>query len=256
MDKVTFSFGKNWKEYVNSVDAENIDGAKRDITNWLGEDTVSGKSVADIGSGSGIHSYCFHLLGANSIFSFDYDMNSVEATNIFWEKAGKPSNWTVTQGSVLEEQFMSKIPESDIVYSWGVLHHTGDMWNAIKNAASLVKAGGFFFISIYLPSSFIFRSDGQHKRIFNFNRFAYGNAFRKEKNLVDDICTANLPFLGNIIQNSFKIPFCKRNRDGMDEIIMFRRILYPVCTGNNQQNRTFIFISRIMIHKVAVSLRF
>jgi SAM-dependent methyltransferase len=149
VEKITFSFGKNWKNYVESISDDNIYAAKQDILEWLGEFQVRGKSVLDIGSGSGIHSYCFYLLGANKIFSFDYDKNSVEATSIFWEKAGKPSNWTVTQGSVLENEFVSKIAESDIVYSWGVLHHTGDMWNAIKNAASLVKAGGFFFISIY-----------------------------------------------------------------------------------------------------------
>jgi 2-polyprenyl-6-hydroxyphenyl methylase/3-demethylubiquinone-9 3-methyltransferase len=37
----------------------------------------------------------------------------------------------------------------DIVYSWGVLHHTGSMWDAIDRAMSLVGPYGLLWISIY-----------------------------------------------------------------------------------------------------------
>ena len=45
--------------------------------------------------------------------------------------------------------------KGDVVYSWGVLHHTGEMWKAIKDAAKIVKPGGLFIIAIYnrAPSS-------------------------------------------------------------------------------------------------------
>lgn len=147
--KITFSFGKNWQEYVNSVSEENIEGAKQDIVSWIGKENINGKAVLDIGSGSGIHSYSFYLLGASQIFSFDYDVKSVKATLLFWDKADRPTNWKVVQGSVLDNAFLSSISKADIVYSWGVLHHTGDMWKAIENASKFVKDGGFFFISIY-----------------------------------------------------------------------------------------------------------
>lgn len=149
VDKITFSFGRNWKDYVQTIDDQNIKGAQDDIVEWLGEENVRGKNILDIGSGSGIHSFCFYQLGASKIFSFDYDQNSVDATLSFRERVGNPAQWTVTQGSVLDPSFLKNIEKADLVYSWGVLHHTGDMWNAIRNAAGFVKDGGYFFISIY-----------------------------------------------------------------------------------------------------------
>jgi 2-polyprenyl-6-hydroxyphenyl methylase/3-demethylubiquinone-9 3-methyltransferase len=35
------------------------------------------------------------------------------------------------------------------VYSWGVLHHTGSMWQALENAILPVRSGGLLFIAIY-----------------------------------------------------------------------------------------------------------
>jgi SAM-dependent methyltransferase len=147
--KITFSFGRNWRNFVDTVDEENIESAKQNIAEWIGDDNIKGKTVLDIGSGSGIHSYCFHKMGASSLFSFDYDPYSVESTELFRKKAGSPASWMTTQGSVLDKVFLNKISPSDIVYSWGVLHHTGDMWTAIDNASQLVKNNGLFFISIY-----------------------------------------------------------------------------------------------------------
>ena len=37
----------------------------------------------------------------------------------------------------------------DIVYSWGVLHHSGDMWKAIRIASSMVTDNGLFVLAIY-----------------------------------------------------------------------------------------------------------
>jgi 2-polyprenyl-6-hydroxyphenyl methylase/3-demethylubiquinone-9 3-methyltransferase len=148
-EKVTFSFGKNWKKYLKNVTNDQIRDATGDIQEWLGNYIISGKSVLDIGSGSGIHSYAFHLLGVEKVDSFDYDHYSIEATRDLWEKSGKPVNWSVFQGSILDDNFIENLPDYDIVYSWGVLHHTGDMWKAIQNAGSKVRLGGLFWISIY-----------------------------------------------------------------------------------------------------------
>jgi 2-polyprenyl-6-hydroxyphenyl methylase/3-demethylubiquinone-9 3-methyltransferase len=148
--KITFSFGKNWKDYLKTVSKEEIDKAKYDIEEWLGTNFVSGKTVIDVGSGSGIHSLAFYLLGAKTICSFDFDKYSVEATKILWEKEGKPKNWIVSQGSILDKQFLKSFGQDfDIVYSWGALHHTGAMWEAVDNSINLVKSGGKLWISLY-----------------------------------------------------------------------------------------------------------
>ncbi len=144
-----FGFGQNWLDYQTSINQARLITAREDIELWLGQKSLSDCRVLDIGSGSGIHSYCMHAMGARELVSFDYDANSVAATREFHEKAGKPSSWKVIRGSVLDSEFMASLGTFDLVYSWGVLHHTGQMWQAIANAAARVERGGRFFISIY-----------------------------------------------------------------------------------------------------------
>lgn len=148
-EHITFSFGQNWKDFLHTVGEQEILKAIEDIKEWVGNDLTE-KRVIDVGCGSGIHSLAFNLLGAKELVSFDYDLKSVQATQKMWEKANCPSNWTVLEGSVLDKEFLGKLGKFDLVYSWGVLHHTGEMWNAIDNAINLVDKNGLFLIAIYL----------------------------------------------------------------------------------------------------------
>jgi 2-polyprenyl-6-hydroxyphenyl methylase/3-demethylubiquinone-9 3-methyltransferase len=59
------------------------------------------------------------------------------------------NNWKVDQGNVLDTTYLNSLGQFDIVYSWGVLHHTGNMWQALENVVPLVWDGGKLFISIY-----------------------------------------------------------------------------------------------------------
>ncbi len=149
MTKISFSFGENWKNLNQKIQEEDIDRAIEDIEYWIGKEKIKGKNVIDIGSGSGIHSLSLFRLGVKSLLSFDYDKNSVEATTYHWLRSGEPSNWKVEHGSILDKEYIAKLGQFDIVYSWGVLHHTGNMWQAINNALSLVNSKGLFFITIY-----------------------------------------------------------------------------------------------------------
>ena len=131
--KERFAFGENWENFIKTQFSEDrIDSAQRQLLKSLHIDTLEGRHFLDIGCGSGLHSLAAFRSGAKSVHSFDYDPNSVKSTMMLHEFAGKPDNWTVEQGSVLDKNFMKKLKPADIVYSWGVLHHTGHMWEAIR----------------------------------------------------------------------------------------------------------------------------
>lgn len=147
--KITFSFGKNWIDLNRNITEEEINKAKQDLEFWIGKENIEGKRILDLGSGSGIHSLSFLMLGAGELVSFDYDPNSVAATTYHWEKKGKPANWKVQHGSILDKEFIGQLGKFDLVYSWGVLHHTGNMWEAINNALTMVKENGLFYLTIY-----------------------------------------------------------------------------------------------------------
>ena len=145
-----FAFGKNWRRFLEQIDEERIGEATAALTDMLGTagTGLEGLRFLDAGSGSGLMSLAAHRLGAR-VFSFDLDPESVACTRTLHERAGSPPNWRIESGSVLDRGFVSALGEFDIVYSWGVLHHTGALWDALDIAASAVAPGGLFFIAIY-----------------------------------------------------------------------------------------------------------
>lgn len=150
VDKISFSFGKNWDDFVHSyLNEERIREAIRSLSDFLGMQRLEGLTFLDIGCGSGLFSLAAYKMGASEIVSFDFDIFSVKCCEYLKDKEGNPANWTITEGSILDETSLENIKQADIVYSWGVLHHTGDMWQAIRNAAKFVKPGGLFYIAIY-----------------------------------------------------------------------------------------------------------
>ena len=145
-----FEFGKNWSDFIQKhFSAEAIDISKQHILKFMNRPNLNDLGVLDIGCGSGLHSIAMLRAGAKSVHCFDYDANSVVTTRYLRELVGKPANWTVEQGSVLDDAFIERLPLYDLVYSWGVLHHTGEVWRAIRNAASRVKPRGLFYIALY-----------------------------------------------------------------------------------------------------------
>jgi 2-polyprenyl-6-hydroxyphenyl methylase/3-demethylubiquinone-9 3-methyltransferase len=144
-----FEFGANWRRFLQVLNEERIASAQSSLVEMLQTDSLAGQRFLDAGSGSGLFSLVARLLGAE-VVSFDLDPESVECT-LEVKRRHRPhdSAWTVHEGSVLDRSFLSTLGTFDIVYSWGVLHHTGDLFTALGNVAEPVRPSGRLFISVY-----------------------------------------------------------------------------------------------------------
>ena len=144
-----FAFGANWQNFLSVLNEERIAEATRSLQAMMELEHLAGKSFIDVGCGSGLFSLAARRLGGR-VHSFDYDADSVScAQDLKNNHFPDDEDWTIEHGSVLDKSFIKELRAFDVVYSWGVLHHTGDMWNAIESVCGLVKPGGVLFLSIY-----------------------------------------------------------------------------------------------------------
>lgn len=162
-----FEFGRNWAEFLKLLNDQRIALAEQSLSDYLESNDLSGLSFLDAGCGSGIFSLAARRLGAR-VHSFDFDPQSAAcARELKRRYFPGDSEWTITEGSVLDQKFLATLGTFDVVYSWGVLHHTGAMWTALDNAGSLVRDGGRLFISIYNDQGKVSRRWTAVKRLYN-----------------------------------------------------------------------------------------
>ncbi len=146
-----FGFGSNWRSFLKTLNDNRIGVAEASLKDMLGLSNLEGMTFLDIGCGSGLFSLCAMRLGAHRVHSFDYDPQSVECARILRQRYFPESDhWTVERGSALDRDYINSLGTYDIVYCWGVLHHTGDMWTALDLVVNTIRTpGGELFLAIY-----------------------------------------------------------------------------------------------------------
>jgi len=144
-----FSFGENWTRFLDEVKPERILLAVQSLQDKLGAASLDQKRFLDVGSGSGLFSLAARRLGA-IVHSFDFDPQSVACTAELKRRYfPEDSQWSVARGSALDTGYITSLGQWDIVYAWGVLHHTGRMWLALEHVGQLVAPGGELYLAIY-----------------------------------------------------------------------------------------------------------
>jgi 2-polyprenyl-6-hydroxyphenyl methylase/3-demethylubiquinone-9 3-methyltransferase len=148
-DGQRFAFGDNWRQFLERLTPRRIAEAERSLSEMLEVENLAGRSFLDIGSGSGLFSLAARRLGAR-VHSFDFDPQSVACTQELRRRyfAGD-TQWGIEEASALDREYLRSLGTFDVVYAWGVLHHTGKMWQALDLAALPVAPNGQLFVAIY-----------------------------------------------------------------------------------------------------------
>jgi 2-polyprenyl-6-hydroxyphenyl methylase/3-demethylubiquinone-9 3-methyltransferase len=162
-----FAFGENWSQFLRGFNESRLTAAVGALGLMLGRKSLEGQTFLDIGSGSGLSSLAARRMGAR-VVSFDYDPQSVACTTELRRRFYPDDpNWQVYQGSALDPDYVGSLGQFDIVYSWGVLHHTGQMWTGLANAILATKPGGLLFVAIYNDQGKMSRYWLRVKKLYN-----------------------------------------------------------------------------------------
>ncbi len=171
MDKeknAAFNFGVNWQRFSqSSLDSRKFENAFNSLDQLIGHDKIKGGSFLDIGCGSGIFAIAASLAGAGKVTGIDISEESVAASVCNKKRFADQNTIDFFHKSIFDET-IQQLGKFDIVYSWGVLHHTGNMWKAIDIASQLVLPNSLFVIAIY-NRHWSSRSWAMIKRLYNIS---------------------------------------------------------------------------------------
>lgn len=154
-----FAFGRNWSCFLEAIDESRIQAAGESLEKLLSGASLSGQRFLDAGCGSGLFSLVAYRRGAE-VVSFDYDLDCVACSRELQRRFAEgpaASSWRIERGSLLDADFMRDLGEFDVVYCWGVAHHTGAMWEAIGNLRSRIRPGGTIVLAIYNDQQYVSR---------------------------------------------------------------------------------------------------
>lgn len=145
-----FDFGANWQAFSEQrVDGKRLELAVESLRALLQRDKLHGMTVLDVGCGSGLFTIAAYRLGAHSVVGVDINPRCVAVSERNRDELAPGASISFRQASALDRQALAMFGQYDLVYAWGSLHHTGSMWEAIRNTAHLVAPGGVLALAIY-----------------------------------------------------------------------------------------------------------
>ena len=149
-EHIRFSFGKNWEKYCSALNESAIKHAENSFITFTQLPRLDDDTFLDLGCGSGLSSLVAHRLGAKRVLSVDIDPYSINCVTALRARfASGTDRWEIRKGSVLDRDFLASLGRFSYVYSWGVLHHTGAMWQALGNVTNCVESGGKLHTALY-----------------------------------------------------------------------------------------------------------
>lgn len=154
-DQTIQSFGAKWKGEEGAKAGKNPDHVtqmyEEQMMAMLGVDTMEelkalfkdGMTAIDIGCGVGWAEESFNFNPNCNYFGLDMSLS----TEVAYENTKDMDNVCITQASVFDLPFPTEY--FDIIFSNGVLHHTGDTRGAFDNLCEHLKPGGLIGVYIY-----------------------------------------------------------------------------------------------------------
>jgi 2-polyprenyl-3-methyl-5-hydroxy-6-metoxy-1,4-benzoquinol methylase len=132
-----------FREHVDSIITDELICVSRD---WF-----SGKSVLDAGCGNGRWTIGLLRLGCH-VTAVDASPHALERLHESIAELCAPAEQerlSAREANLLELPAELASESFDLVFSFGVLHHTGDTRRALKNVAALVGPAGMLFLYLY-----------------------------------------------------------------------------------------------------------
>jgi SAM-dependent methyltransferase len=144
------SFDFQWDKLTEGKDLLSNQAFRNQVTDLISQFTELDKSwfkdktVLDAGCGQGRFTFGFAALGAKTTALDQSTEGLAYAKNALGELT---SQVEFLQHNLLEPLTLSR--EFDMVWSFGVLHHTGNTYKAFNHIHPLVKKGGYLFLMLY-----------------------------------------------------------------------------------------------------------
>lgn len=141
-------FDYQWANLAVDYSKEDIERHKALVLEYtkLPEVWFKGKNVIDVGCGGGRFTCALGMLGSN-VTATDQSEHALRVTQGLWSNTFRyiGKNLSKYRADILYP--MSG--EYDLVWCFGVVHHTGDTFGAIWNLMQIVKPGGYLFLMVY-----------------------------------------------------------------------------------------------------------